>query len=162
MSDEGDFPKTDDDLAASTKRLADWTFSLQDVGADLKTLMNEFKAYWRGLMPTAAEGISMAALIPEPDEQSRAGGIRMRQGSNVNYSPTVEHSKLLPWLMLCSILAGFALGLAGMTIIDSAKTEARLHAEIDRQYRYLQELRIRVEDAENATQKVNPNFTPHR
>jgi len=75
---EGDFPTTDDNLAASTKRLADWTFSLQGVGADLKQLMNEFKTYWRGLMPATAEGTIMAALIPESKETAHS--ISMRQG----------------------------------------------------------------------------------
>ena len=55
MTEEGDFPKTDDNLASSTKRLADWTFSLQGVGADLKSLVNEFKTFWRDRMASMSQ-----------------------------------------------------------------------------------------------------------
>lgn len=39
-----------EDVAASTKRLAEWTFSLQGVGADLKRLMVEVKNWVRSQM----------------------------------------------------------------------------------------------------------------
>lgn len=159
MTDEGDFPTTDD-LAASTKRLADWTFSLQGVGADLKALMTEFKTYWRGMMPAIAEGVTMAPLIPESKEAGR--GLSMRQGSNVNYSPTVEHSKLLPMLMMTAVFSGIALGVSIMTVIYVNHNQSTLERASDVQYRQIQEYRIRTEDAENAVVQVNPNFHPKR
>lgn len=50
VAEEGDYPTTDDGLAASTKRLAEWTFSLQGVGADLKNLVREVKVWAQGQM----------------------------------------------------------------------------------------------------------------
>ncbi len=76
MADEGDFPTTDDNLAASTKRLADWTFSLQGVGADLKALVNEFKTYWRSAKPSMA--MVEDRLISEI--KSTPAAVTLRQG----------------------------------------------------------------------------------
>lgn len=120
MSEEGDFPKTDDGLAASTKRLADWTFSLQGVGADLKALMTEFKTYWRSLMPAMAmEGTAIAAGEPKVS----GGGVTVRQGSNVNQTHFTEHSKLLPWLIFTSVLSGFSLATAIFVLIEFAQMQ---------------------------------------
>lgn len=44
----------------------------------------------------------------------------------------------------------------------AAATAAWMARENDHMYRSIQELRIRVEDAENSVEKTNPNFTPHR
>jgi hypothetical protein len=74
----------------------------------------------------------------------------------------VEHSKLLPWLMLTSILAGIAVALSVMVIVNTSQSESRTRAELDKQNRFLQEYRIRVEDAEIASEEVNPKFHPRR
>jgi hypothetical protein len=39
------------------------------------------------------------------------------------YISTVEHSKLLPWLMLCCILAGFAVAFSAFTFYQLTRTE---------------------------------------
>ena len=146
MTDEGDSTTTDDDsVAASTKRLADWTFSLQGVGADLKTLMSEFKAYWRNMMPAPAGGTAMAALIPEPEERRIPSGIRVRQGAQILEQHTVEHSKLLPWLMLTCILSGFAVSFSVLSFVY-------IHDRADRSDKLSNELRIRLEDQQVALQ----------
>lgn len=73
-----------------------------------------------------------------------------------------ESSKLLPWLMLTTLLAGIALGVSILMVITQGQSETRNHAELDRQYRFLQELRVRVEDAEMAAKEVNKNYNPPR
>jgi hypothetical protein len=111
MADEGDFPTTDDSMAASTKRLADWTFSLQGVGSDLKGVVNDLKDYWRKLTPVTAGGVSMAALIPESKEVAR--GISMRQG-NQRQSFSLHLPKASGELTVILVL--FVLLLVSMTI----------------------------------------------
>ncbi len=74
----------------------------------------------------------------------------------------VEHSKLLPWLMLTTILSGIATGIAVMGAVNDNQNEARSRIELDKQNRFLQEYRIRVEDAEIAAEEVNPKFHPRR
>ena len=73
-----------------------------------------------------------------------------------------ESSKLLPWLMLIALLAGISVGLSLQTSILQNQSENRTRAELDKQNRFLQELRIRVEDAEIAAEEVNPKFHPRR
>lgn len=73
-----------------------------------------------------------------------------------------ESSKLLPWLMLIAVLSGVSLGISVGAIVLQNQSESRTRIELDREYRFLQELRIRVEDAELAAQQVNPNFKPIR
>lgn len=46
----GDVATEQEDIVSSTKRLAEWTFSLQGVGADLKRLMTEVKDWARSQM----------------------------------------------------------------------------------------------------------------
>lgn len=72
------------------------------------------------------------------------------------------NTKLLPWLMLTAVLAGVAVGISIMNEVDSSKSESRTIAELDKQNRFLQEYRIRVEDAEIAAEEVNPKFHPRR
>lgn len=43
--EEGSFPNSSNNLENSTKRLAEWTFSLQGVGADLRQVVKELKAW---------------------------------------------------------------------------------------------------------------------
>lgn len=73
-----------------------------------------------------------------------------------------EHSKLLPWLMLCAMLAGIALGVSISIGYDTSHAEQRMRDDSDRLYRMVQEFRIRVEDAEIAAEEVNPKFHPRR
>lgn len=73
-----------------------------------------------------------------------------------------ESSKLLPWLMLTAVLSGIALGVSVMVVVNASQSESRTHAELERQNRFLQEYRIRVEDAEIAAEEVNPKFHPRR
>jgi hypothetical protein len=97
MADEGDFPTTDDSMAASTKRLADWTFSLQGVGADLKGVVNDLKDYWRKLTPSMAMAVPESAAVAEPKGVS-IGGINMRQGSirnRINFTLPKEARELI-------------------------------------------------------------------
>ncbi len=73
-----------------------------------------------------------------------------------------ESSKLLPWLMLTAVLSGIALGISIMVVVNTIQSESRTRAELDKQNRFLQEYRIRVEDAEIAAEEVNPKFHPRR
>jgi hypothetical protein len=75
--------------------------------------------------------------------------IDARGGGNVNKT-VIEISERTMSLV--------ALILAAMSIM----TAVWMSRENDHLYRSIQELRIRVEDAENAVEKVNPNFMPHR
>jgi cytochrome b subunit of formate dehydrogenase len=68
--DEDDFPTTDGGLAASTKRLAEWTFSLQGVGVDLKNLVAEIKEWVRTKMDHWSD------RGPEDHEQSDREAMR--------------------------------------------------------------------------------------
>lgn len=76
------------------------------------------------------------------------------------------NTKLVPWLVLTAILAGIAVGIsvttAVTTVASQSQNEARTRLELDRQYRSIQEYRIRVEDAEIAAEEVNPKFHPRR
>jgi uncharacterized protein HemX len=75
---------------------------------------------------------------------------------------TQEHSRLLPWLVLCALTAGLALGVSIMMVVNTSQSESRMRVELDKQNRFLQEYRIRVEDAEIAAEEVNPKFHPRR
>jgi uncharacterized coiled-coil protein SlyX len=44
-TEEASFPDSANNLESSTKRLAEWTFSLQGVGADLRQVVRELKAW---------------------------------------------------------------------------------------------------------------------
>ena len=79
-----------------------------------------------------------------------------------NINQFTEHSKLLPWLMLCAIISALALGISIMIVVNTTQSESRTRAELDKQNRFLQEYRIRVEDAEIAAEEVNPKFHPRR
>lgn len=70
----------------------------------------------------------------------------------------VEHSKLLPWLMLTATLSGTAVALALMTIVYVGHNQSDNDRAMDVQTRHMQELRSRVEDAEMAAKEVNPTF----
>jgi hypothetical protein len=70
----------------------------------------------------------------------------------------VEASKLLPWLMLIAMLSGTAVALSVMTIIYVGHNQSDNDRATDIQYRHMQELRSRVEDAEMAAKEVNPTF----
>jgi hypothetical protein len=76
-------------------------------------------------------------------------GIDARGGGNVNKT-VIEISE-----RTFSILS---FGLALIAIMVSFW----ISRDNDRLYRHVQELRIRVEDAELAAQQVNPNFKPVR
>lgn len=72
------------------------------------------------------------------------------------------NAKLVPWLMLTAILAGIAAGVSVTVVVNATMSESRTRAELDKQNRFIQELRIRVEDAEVAAEEVNPKFHPRR
>lgn len=72
------------------------------------------------------------------------------------------NTKLIPWLMLTAILSGIAVAIAVMGVVNASQNEARTRTELDKQNRFLQEYRIRVEDAEIAAEEVNPKFHPRR
>lgn len=76
------------------------------------------------------------------------------------YAP--EASKLLPWLMLTALLSGIAVGISVMVVVETGQSESRTRAELEKQNKFLQEYRIRVEDAEIAAEEVNPKFHPRR
>src|SRR5690242_20606740 len=84
--EEGDFPKSTDpkadDLVSSTKRLAEWTFSLQGVGADLKALVTEFKTYWRNRM--ASISTESPPVVPPGGvhDSNFQGGITINLGGS--------------------------------------------------------------------------------
>ncbi len=45
-----------------------------------------------------------------------------RGGGNVNQNHFTEHSKLLPWLMLCAMLSGFSVSISVITLIWASIT----------------------------------------
>lgn len=54
-----------------------------------------------------------------------------------HYSPSasiVESSRLVPWLMLCCLVAGVALGLSIVTLV----AQARAYRELEREVRLMQ------------------------
>lgn len=115
MEEEIDFPKSTDpksnDLATSTKRLADWTFSLQGVGADLKNLMHEFKTYWRNKMATlpAETSVQSAPTVPVGGvhDSNYQGGITINLGG----------STLVVVVLLMTVIGAAAVTM-GMDISD--------------------------------------------
>lgn len=90
--------------------------------------------------------------------------IDARGGGNVAGGASIQegNTKLLPWLMLTAVLSGIAAGISVMVVVDVSQSESRTRAELDKQNRFLQEYRIRVEDAEIAAEEVNPKFHPRR
>jgi hypothetical protein len=91
--------------------------------------------------------------IHYPQQDARGGG-NIAGGASI----TEGNTKLLPWLMLTAMLSGVALGMAVLVIVNQSQSEARMRADIDRQYRTIQETRIRAEEAEIAARQVNPNY----
>jgi hypothetical protein len=96
--------------------------------------------------------------VHNPSTQDARGGGNIAGGASIHEGNT----KLLPWLLLCSMLGGIALGMSIGAVFIASHAEDRMRTENDRQYRFLQELRVRVEDAEMAAKEVNPNFKPAR
>ena len=80
----------------------------------------------------------------------------------IQHHAVTEHSKLLPRLILTAVLSGIAVGISVMIVVETVQSESRMRAELDKQNRFLQEYRIRVEDAEIAAEEVNPKFHPRR
>ena len=105
----------------------------------------------------APQTLNTTRDVHQPLTQDARGG-----GNIAGASITEGNVKLLPWLMLCAMLAGLALGTSITVGYDSNHTEQRMRDEVDRQYRFLQELRSRVEDAEMAAKEVNPEFRKAR
>lgn len=102
--------------------------------------------------------MSLGSTHHSPDSS-----IAAHEGANINQTHFTEHSKLLPWLMFISILGGMALGLSLATMANQSQSESRMRADLDRQYRFIQEVRIRAEEAEIAARQVNPNYVfPHQ
>lgn len=81
-----------------------------------------------------------------------AGGAHLHEGN----------TRLLPWLILCAVLAGTGVGLSVGAIVIVGHGEDTLRVENDRQYRFIQEFRVRVEDAENAVEKAGLGPLPNR
>src|SRR5882762_8275593 len=88
-----------------------------------------------------------------PQQDARGGG-NIAGGAAIHEGNT----KLLPWLMLTAVLAGIAAGISVIVVVNVSQSESRTRAELDKQNRFNQELRIRVEDAEIAAEEVNPKF----
>ena len=75
--------------------------------------------------------------VKEAVRRAVAGGSVDRRGDNNVHAQAhgasvvqIEHARLLPWLMLCFLLSGFALAAAVFAIIQLSRTE--------REYRMLQ------------------------
>lgn len=83
---------------------------------------------------------------------AHAGGAHLHEGN----------AKLVPWLMLTAILSGVAAAVSVMVVVNTSQSESRTRTELEKQNRFIQELRIRVEDAEIAAEEVNPKFHPRR
>jgi hypothetical protein len=88
-----------------------------------------------------------------------------RGGGNIASADAHHHEgniDLVKWLVMIAILSGLSLGMSIMTMVFSNQSEYRTRTELDRQFRFIQEYRIRVEDAEIAAEEVNPKFHPRR
>lgn len=85
ITEEGDLPTSADGVLASTKRLAEWTFSLQGVGADLKALVAEIKAWARTQMAHWSD--RGPRDYPKLDEADELVARAARQGA---YQATIE------------------------------------------------------------------------
>jgi len=70
-------------------------------------------------------------------QDSSSESIDAHAGGNVNSNHFSEHSRLLPWLMLTSILAGFSVAMSTLTFIY-------LHDQMLRDQRSTEQLRIQV------------------
>ena len=82
-------------------------------------------------------------------------------GQTQQANPTINISeRTLSIISLCLTCAVF--GVAVMTVVNQSQSENRTRTELERQNRFLQEYRIRVEDAEIAAEEVNPKFHPRR
>lgn len=67
--------------------------------------------------PPAERRANIGSRTHSPDKSVQA-----EAGANVNSNHFTEHSKLLPWLMLCAVLSGFAVSLSIMTLIWASIT----------------------------------------
>ncbi len=106
MTEEGDIPSTNEGLAASTKRLADWTFSLQGVGADLKKLMADLKTWAHTVM--TAKPSAAGATVPTVGQAPGISGSSFNGGITINLGgPTVA---LVITLLVMMAVAAWIIG----------------------------------------------------
>ncbi len=69
-----------------------------------------------------------------------------RRAGNVNTATITEHSKLLPWLMMCALFAGFSLAASVAAIIWTTTIRDDLTREFQRVEREAKQLQIQVMD----------------
>lgn len=86
--------------------------------------------------------------------------IDARGGGNVNRTTVEISERTLAILGAVFGISGLVVAL--MSVVNQSQSESRMRIDVDREYRQVQEYRVRVEDAENAAKAVNPNFHPKR
>jgi multisubunit Na+/H+ antiporter MnhC subunit len=70
-------------------------------------------------------------------ENSNNDSVNAHEGAHVNVNRFTEHSKLLPWLMLTAILAGFAVAFSMLTFFY-------MHDQMLRDQRSYEQMRVQV------------------